>query len=284
MKEPVESMPGIFRYPLGESLEKEVEEIRNLGIKSILLFGIPANKDTLGSSAYREDGVIQKAVRQIKRSFPDMIVICDTCMCEYTEHGHCGILERNGYLNNDYTAKILAKIAVSQARAGADIVAPSAMIDHQVATIRKALDKEGFINTVIMSYSTKFASCFYNPFRTAAGSSPTFGDRSTYQMDPRNLKEAIREAAIDAEEGADILMVKPALPYLDVIRAVKERLDLPLAAYQVSGEYSMIKAASSKGWLDEKRAVLETFYAVKRAGADILITYFAKDYAEILSR
>jgi porphobilinogen synthase len=283
-KEPIESMPGIFRYSLGEPLEREVEEIKELGIKSILLFGIPANKDPLGSGAYREDGVIQKAVRQIKRSFSDLIVICDVCMCEYTDHGHCGVLDSTGYVENDETAKILAKIAVSQAEAGADVVAPSAMIDHQVAAIRKGLDESGFINTVIMSYSTKFSSCFYGPFREAASSSPSFGDRSSYQMDPRNLREAVREAVIDAEEGADILMVKPALPYLDVIRAVKERVDLPVAAYQVSGEYSMIKAASAMGWLDGEKAMLETIYSIKRAGADILITYFAKDYAKILSR
>lgn len=279
IKEEIASMPGIFRISPDENLVKEVSEIESLGIGGVLIFGIPTKKDVSGSEAYNEKGVIQQAVRRIKESNPEMVVICDVCMCEYTDHGHCGILNQLGQVENDKTIDLLGRIALSQAKAGADIVAPSAMMDNQVLAIRKALDSGGYESTPIMSYSSKYASAFYGPFREAAGSTPSFGDRKSYQMDSSNVREAIRETKIDVEQGADIIMVKPALSYLDVIRAVRQEFDLPLAAYNVSGEYSMIKAAALNGWLDEERVVSEVLHSIKRAGSDIIITYFAKDYA-----
>ncbi len=278
IKEKIDSMPGIFRYSPDKELDKEIEEISNAGINAVLLFGLPNTKDALGSEAYNPDGVVQQAVRRIKSIREDMIVACDVCMCEYTDHGHCGILSVRGEVENDKTIEQLGRIAVSQAMAGADIVAPSAMMDNQVAAIRKALDLNGFGSLPIMSYSSKFASAFYGPFREAAGSTPKFGDRYSYQMDPRNLREALRETKLDVEQGADILMVKPALSYLDVLSALRREFTLPVAAYNVSGEYSMIKAASINGWIDEERIVDEILNSIRRAGADIIITYFAKEY------
>jgi porphobilinogen synthase len=279
IKEEIESMPGIFRLSPDAYLDKEVAEIESLGIGGVLIFGIPNKKDALGKEAYNEQGVVQQAVRRIKRSNPEMVVISDVCMCEYTDHGHCGILNSQGIVENDITIELLGKIALSQAKAGADIIAPSAMMDNQVLAIRKALDFGGYESTPIMAYSSKYASAFYGPFREAAGSTPSFGDRKSYQMDPSNVREALRETRADVEQGADIIMVKPALSYLDVIRGVRQEFDLPLAAYNVSGEYSMIKAAAMRGWLDEERVVGEVLHSIKRAGADIIITYFAKDYA-----
>lgn len=278
IKEKIDAMPGIFRYSPDKELDKEIEEISHLGIKAVLLFGLPKKKDMLGSEAYNSDGIVQQAARRIKSVREEMLVICDVCMCEYTEHGHCGILNHKGHVENEKTISSLAKIALSQAQAGADIVAPSAMMDNQVAAIRGALDSNGFESLPIMSYSSKYASAFYGPFREAAGSAPKFGDRKTYQMDPRNVREAIKETELDVEQGADIIMVKPALPYLDVISAIRSRFELPLAAYNVSGEYSMIKAASINGWIDEDRIVEETLHSISRAGADIIITYFAKQF------
>jgi porphobilinogen synthase len=280
IKEEIDSMPGIFRYSPDKSLDQEVSEINDLGIHAVLLFGIPRNKDAYGSESYNRNGVVQSAVRRIKETFPEMVVICDVCMCEYTDHGHCGLLNEQGRVENDKTTDVLGKIAVSQARAGADIVAPSAMMDNQVISIRSALDSSGFANIPIMSYSSKYSSAFYGPFREAASSAPSFGDRKSYQMDSANVREAIRETRLDIEQGADIVMVKPALPYLDVIRAIREKFDLPLAAYSVSGEYSMIKAAAFKGWIGEEQAVSEALTSIKRAGADIIITYFAKQFAK----
>ena len=280
IKEQIDSMPGIFRFSPDENLDKEISEIQSLGIGSVLLFGLPEKKDSFGSEAYSENGIIQRALRRIKQNDPDLVVISDVCMCEYTDHGHCGILNQRGEVENDKTIELLGKIAVSQARAGSDIVAPSAMMDNQVLAIRQALDLGGLESTVIMSYSSKYASAFYGPFREAAGSTPSFGDRKAYQMDSSNVREAIRETRIDVEQGADIIMVKPALSYLDVIRALRVDFDLPLAAYNVSGEYSMIKAAAMNGWIDEDRIVDEVLHSIRRAGADIIITYFAKDYAK----
>jgi len=279
IRDKIDSMPGIFRLSPDEMLDKEISEIISAGISSVLLFGLPRSKDPLGSESFNEDGVVQQAVRRIKQRYPDLVVICDVCMCEYTDHGHCGILSRSGEVLNDETTVYLGRIAVSQAKAGADIVAPSAMMDNQVLAIRRALDENDLKETAVMAYSTKFASAFYGPFREAAGSAPKFGDRKSYQMDPSNIREAIRETRIDVEQGADMLMVKPALAYLDVIRKVRENFDLPLAAYNVSGEYSMIKAASASGWLNEQRVVDEVLRSIKRAGADIIITYFAKEFA-----
>ncbi len=279
LKEEIASMPGVFRLSPDEYLDKEVAEIVSLGIAGVLIFGIPNKKDALGSEAYNEGGVVQQAIRRIKASNPEIVVVCDVCMCEYTDHGHCGILNSAGRVENDKTIDLLGRIALSQTKAGADIVAPSAMMDNQVLAIRKALDSGGYETTPIMSYSSKYASAFYGPFREAAGSTPSFGDRKSYQMDPSNVREAVRETRADVEQGADIIMVKPALAYLDVIRAVRHEFDLPLAAYNVSGEFSMIKAAALNGWLDEERIVSEVLHSIKRAGADIIITYFAKDYA-----
>lgn len=273
----VGSMPGCFQMSISNLVE-EAKAIAELGIAGILLFGIPAEKDEAGTGAYDDEGIIQLALRALKDALPELLVVTDVCLCEYTSHGHCGII-RDGDVDNDVTLELLARMAVSHAEAGADIVAPSDMMDGRVAAIRAALDNEGFINTPIMSYSSKFASAFYGPFREAAESTPEFGDRRSYQLDARNSDEAIRESLLDIEEGADIIMVKPALPYLDIIQRIKQETRFPLAAYNVSGEYSMIKAAAAKGWLDEKAAVLEALMSIRRAGADIIITYHAREAA-----
>jgi porphobilinogen synthase len=273
----ITSMPGCFNLSIDE-LVKEVERAVRVGVRSVILFGVPDEKDAAGSQAYAEDGITQRAIRAIKREVKEAFVIADNCLCEYTDHGHCGVI-RDGEVLNDPTLDLLARTAVAQAEAGADIIAPSNMMDGFVAAIRAALDESGFEHLPVMSYAVKYASGFYGPFREAAGSAPQFGDRRGYQMDPANAREALREAALDVEQGADMLMVKPALAYLDIIRAVRERFDLPLAAYQVSGEYSMIKAAARLGWVDEERVVMETLTAIKRAGADIILTYFARDVA-----
>jgi porphobilinogen synthase len=262
-------------------LKPELDEIWDLGIRSILIFGIPLEKDPMGKEAYNDLGIVQEAVRFIKKSYPEMLVITDVCMCEYTSHGHCGILS-GPHVLNDETLYYLSKIAVSHAKAGADMVAPSDMMDGRILAMRKALDNEGFINTPIMSYSVKYASSFYGPFRDAADSSPSFGDRKTYQMDFRSTKEALREAEADLDEGADILIVKPALSYLDVVKRLYRRYDVPIAVYNVSAEYSMVKAAAQNGWIDEKGIVMEKMYAFKRAGASIIITYHSKDIARWL--
>ena len=280
VREPILSMPGQFRLSLDE-LARELEEVAKLEIPAVLLFGLPEHKDELGRGAYDDHGIVQEAVRTAKRNVPELVVITDVCLCAYTSHGHCGLM-RDGYVQNDETLELLAQTAVSQAAAGADIVAPSAMMDGQVRAIREGLDEARFAERAIMGYSAKYASAFYGPFREAAGSAPQFGDRSGYQMDQANVREALCEVELDISEGADIVMVKPALAYLDVIRAVQERVDLPLAAYNVSGEYSMVKAAAQNGWLDEKRVVLEILTAIKRAGADCILTYFAKDVARWL--
>ena len=278
---PISAMPGQFRLSEEEAVT-EAKEVALLGIPAIILFGIPLRKDEEGSSAYDENGIIQRVVRAIKKELrDDLIVITDVCLCQYTTHGHCGIVRGNKILN-DATLEVLQKVAVSHAEAGADIVAPSGMMDGQVKAIREALDDAGFSDTAIMAYSAKHASCFYGPFREAAYSAPAFGDRKTYQMDYGNPKEALREAELDVKEGADIIMIKPALAYLDLIYRVKAKFALPVAAYNVSGEYSMIKAAAEKGWIDEKAAVLEILTAIKRAGADMILTYFAKDVARWL--
>lgn len=280
VKEKINEMPGIFRFSPDGELDKEIDEISSLGINAVLLFGVPSKKDQLGSEAYSRNGVAQQAIRRIKNTRPEMLVISDVCMCGYTSHGHCGILDQAGTVENEKTLSYLGKIALSQAEAGADIVAPSAMMDDQVLAIRRALNSGGFERTAIMSYSSKFASGFYGPFRVAAGSAPSFGDRKSYQMDPRNIREAIRETEIDVEQGADIIMVKPALSYLDVVSAIRQNFDHPLAAFNVSGEYSMIKAASINGWIDEARIVDEVIHSIRRAGADIIISYFSKEYSK----
>ena len=278
---PVASMPGVFQQSV-DNILKETDEVVKLGIPGVLLFGIPAYKDPQGSSAYDENEAVQRAIREIKQKYPDLLVIPDLCMCEYTSHGHCGILDEKGNVLNDQTIEILAKIALSYAMAGADMVAPSDMMDGRVAAIRKALDANGYSNIPIMSYSAKYASGFYGPFRDVAESTPQFGDRRGYQMDPANSDEALKEVWLDVEEGADIVMVKPALPYLDIIRRIKDEFNMPVAAYNVSGEFAMIKAAAQNGWLDEKRVVMEALTGMKRAGADIIITYHAKDVAKWL--
>ena len=275
VKNPIGSMPGCFQLSIGNLLP-EVREVAGLGIPAVLLFGIPAHKDPAATTAYDPEGVVQLALRAIKDEFPELLVITDVCLCEYMDHGHCGVVQ-DGEVLNDVTLELLAKMAVTHAEAGADFVAPSDMMDGRVAAIRTALDDEGLTDTAIMAYSAKFASAFYGPFREAAESAPAFGDRKSYQMDPPNGEEAVREALLDIEEGADIVMVKPALPYLDVIRAIKQETKFPLAAYNVSGEYAMLKAAADKGWLDEERAVMEAMTGIKRAGADLIITYHAKD-------
>lgn len=274
-------MPGCWQESV-DIIVGSAKEVHSLGIPAILLFGIPDNKDETGSAAYDEKGVVQDAIRAIKDAVPELYVITDVCMCEYTSHGHCGVIEK-GDVDNDKTLALLSMEAVSHARAGADMVAPSDMMDGRVAAIRDALDRDGFSSVPIMSYAAKYASAFYGPFREAAESTPQFGDRRSYQMDPANRREALKEVALDIEEGADIIMVKPALAYLDVISLVKSSFDLPLAAYNVSGEYSMIKAAGRLGWIDEQRAMMEMLLSIKRAGADILITYFAKEAARILN-
>ena len=281
---PINSMPGHAQRSV-DRIDGELDAIRELGIPAVLLFGIPLHKDAEGSGAWDAAGPVPSAIRAIKRRTPDMLVVADVCMCEYTDHGHCGVLADtpgSGEVLNDPTLVLLARAAVAYAEAGADIIAPSAMMDGQVAAIRAALDAAGFTHIPIMSYAAKFASAFYGPFREAAESTPRFGDRRAYQMDPANGREALHEVALDVAEGADMLMVKPAGAYLDIIRAVRERYDLPLAAYQVSGEYAMIKAASANGWIDERRAALESLTAIKRAGADMIITYYAKQAAHWL--
>lgn len=280
VREPVSSMPGVEHLSIDE-LRREAVELAELGIRSVLLFGVPAHKDEWSSEAYAEDGIVQQAVRAVKEEVPEMVVATDVCLCQYNPAGHCGLV-RDGEILNDETLPLLAKTAVSHAAAGADLVAPSDMMDGRVKAIREALDEKGFSNVPIMSYSVKYASAFYGPFREAAHSAPQFGDRKTHQMDPANRREAIREAQSDLEEGADILMVKPAMAYMDIIRDLRERFDVPVAAYQVSGEYSMIKAAGRAGWIDEPAVVLESLVGLQRAGADVVITYFAKDVARWL--
>jgi porphobilinogen synthase len=281
IRKEISSMPGVFQRSV-ENLVKEVRDVRALGIPAILLFGIPAKKDPVGSDACSDDGIIQTAVRAIKDAVPDIQVITDVCFCEYTDHGHCGILTRDGDVDNDATLDILARSAVTHARAGADMVAPSDMMDGRVAAIRRALDEEGYEGIPILSYAAKYASGFYGPFREAAGSAPQFGDRRSYQMDPPNVREALREVALDIQEGADIVMVKPALAYLDVICRIREAFDLPVAAYNVSGEYSIVKAGEKLGWVDGNRLMMEILVSIRRAGADLILTYAAKEAAKAL--
>ena len=278
IKKEIPSMPGQFRLSI-DNLKEELEELKNLGIKSLLLFGIPEKKDPIGSEAYNDKGIVQEALRFIKKEFPQFLLVTDVCMCEYTSHGHCGILKGEEVLN-DETVELLCKIAISHVKAGADMVAPSDMMDGRIAAMRKALDNKGFINIPIMAYSIKYASSYYGPFRDAADSAPSFGDRKAYQMDFRNSRDYLIEARNDIAEGADIIMVKPGMPYLDVVKAVSDAIDLPVAVYNVSGEYSMVKAAAQMGWIDEKKVVLENMYAMRRAGASIIITYHAKDIAK----
>jgi porphobilinogen synthase len=280
-REPIPSMPGIERLTISH-LEDEARQIAALGIPAVLLFGIPADKDAAASGAYDPEGIVQLAVRALKQAEPDLTVITDVCLCEYTSHGHCGVVRDDGEVDNDVTLELLAKTAISHADAGADAVAPSDMMDGRVGAIRAQLDSEGHSSVPIVAYSAKFASAFYGPFREAAGSTPAFGDRRGYQMDPANAREAVREAKIDVAEGADIVMVKPALPYLDIIRRVREEVEAPVAAYHVSGEYAALKAAAERGWLDERAAVLESLTAIRRAGADVIVTYYAKEVAEWL--
>jgi porphobilinogen synthase len=281
VKNEVPSMPGIFQISL-DHLREEAAEVQKLGIKALLLFGVPKEKDDQGTGAFVSDGIVQEATRFLKKEFPDMLIVADTCLCEYTSHGHCGVIH-DGDVDNDESLKLLAKTAVSQAEAGADIIAPSNMMDGFVAAIRDALDEAGFQNIPIMSYAIKYASAFYGPFRDAADSTPQFGDRKTYQMDHANRLEAMREAKTDINEGADFLIVKPALSYLDIVRDVRNNFEAPVVAYNVSGEYSMVKAAALNGWVDEKEIVLEKLTSMKRAGADLIITYFAKDAAKWLN-
>ena len=273
----ISSMPGVVQWPL-EYLGREAERIAHLGIPAVLLFGIPSEKDEVGSQAYTTQGIIQQAIRRFKAEVPDLLVMTDVCLCEYTSHGHCGVIH-NGNVQNDESLELLSRMALSHVEAGADLVAPSDMMDGRVGAIRRALDEQGFSSTPIMAYSAKYASGFYGPFREAAGSAPQFGDRRSYQMDPANVREALREVDLDIAEGADIVMVKPALAYLDVIRQVREHCDLPIAAYNVSGEFAMIKAAAQQGWIDERRIVMEVLTGIRRAGADMIITYFAPDVA-----
>ena len=280
IREPIPSMPGQCRLSVDE-LVKEAKDVAGMRIPAVLLFGLPNAKDPRGSEAYAEDGIVQQAVRAVKDTIPDLLVITDVCLCQYTSHGHCGVVE-DGRVKNDPTVDLLARTAVSHVEAGADMVAPSDMMDGRVAAIRESLDEGGFQETPIMAYSAKYASSFYGPFRDAAESAPQFGDRRSYQMDPGNAIEALREVGLDVDEGADIVMIKPALPYLDVIARVKGEFGLPVAAYSVSGEYAMIKAAGRLGWLDEERAMMEALLAIRRAGADLVITYFAKDVARLL--
>ncbi|SDI58528.1 porphobilinogen synthase [Natribacillus halophilus] len=276
-KNEVPSMPGVYQYSL-DLLKEEIDDVVERGIKAILLFGVPAHKDEVGSNAYAENGIVQRAIRELKIRHPELTIIADTCLCQFTDHGHCGIIEE-GHILNDRSLDLLTKTAVSQAEAGADVIAPSNMMDGFVTAIRHGLDEAGFVNVPLMSYAVKYASAFYGPFRDAAHSSPSFGDRRTYQMDPANREEALREAASDNREGADFLIVKPALSYLDVVRDVRAEFNRPVVAYNVSGEYAMIKAAAAQGWLDEKETVMEKLTSMKRAGADVIVTYFAKDAA-----
>ncbi|WP_163970142.1 porphobilinogen synthase [Oceanobacillus halotolerans] len=281
IKREVPSMPGVYHISLDYVVE-EMKEIRSLGIKAVILFGVPKEKDEEGTGAFIKDGIVQEATRLIKKEVPGLLVVADTCLCEYTSHGHCGVIH-NHDVDNDASLPLLAKTAVSQAEAGADIIAPSNMMDGYVETIREALDEAGYTNIPIMAYAVKYASAFYGPFRDAADSTPQFGDRKTYQMDPANREEALREAGSDVEEGADFLIVKPAMSYLDIVRDVRNNFHKPVVAYNVSGEYSMVKAAALNGWIDEKELVLEKLTAMKRAGADLIISYFAKDVAEWLN-
>ncbi|MBC1885175.1 porphobilinogen synthase [Listeria seeligeri] len=281
-KSEVVSMPGVFQFPLHE-LAEEIVTIQKLGIKAVILFGIPAEKDAVGTQAYHNHGIIQEATRLIKTKFPEMIVVADTCLCEFTDHGHCGVIQ-DGEILNDESLELLQKTAISQAAAGADIIAPSNMMDGFVQIIREGLDEAGFQDIPIMSYAVKYASAFYGPFRDAAGSAPQFGDRKSYQMDPANREEALREAISDEQEGADFLIVKPSLSYLDIMRDVKNNTHLPVVAYNVSGEYAMVKAAAQNGWIDEERIVLEMLTSMKRAGASLIITYFAKDVSKYLNK
>ncbi|WP_075620151.1 porphobilinogen synthase [Paenisporosarcina indica] len=280
IKNPIASMPGVFQFSL-DHLGAEVDEVVSLGIPSIILFGIPLEKDAEGTQAFHDHGIVQEAIRFVKERHPDLMVIADTCLCEYTDHGHCGVIE-NGKVLNDPTLDLLSRTAIAQAKAGADIIAPSNMMDGFVAAIRYGLDEAGFAHIPIMSYAVKYSSAYYGPFRDAANSAPQFGDRKTYQMDYANRNEAMREAASDVEEGADFLIVKPALSYLDIVRDVKNNFDLPIVAYNVSGEYAMVKAAAQNGWIDEQKIVLETLTSMKRAGADLIMTYHAKDAARWL--
>lgn len=279
----ISSMPAVFQLSVDEALDQEIDRIRSLGILAVLLFGIPASKDEVGSENFAENGIVQQALRRIRQRHPDLLLISDLCCCEYTNHGHCGVI-REGSVDNDATLEILSRAAVSHAAAGADIIAPSGMMDGMVASIRAALDAAGHTDQAILSYAVKYASAFYGPFREAAESAPAFGDRRQYQMDPANVREAVLEAALDEAEGADLLMVKPALAYLDVVRAVRERTQLPLLAYNVSGEYSMVKAAARLGWIDEGKVVLEALTGMRRAGADAIVTYHAKAAAGWLSQ
>lgn len=279
-RDPIAAMPGQFQFTV-DTLLDEVGELHAVGVPGVILFGLPDSKDPVGSRSWAEDGIVQQAIRAIKATWPAMTVFADVCMCEYTDHGHCGVI-RNQTVDNDATLEVLALQAVSYARAGVDLVAPSDMMDGRVAAIREALDQEGFSEVGILSYAVKYASGFYGPFREAADSAPQFGDRSGYQMDPANSREALKEADLDTQEGADMLMVKPALPYLDVLTRVKERSLLPVAAYNVSGEYAMVKAAARMGWIDERRVMMEMLLCIRRAGADIILTYFAKDAARLL--
>ncbi len=272
-----EALPAMSRHTV-DGLVREVEELAGLGVSAVLLFGIPEEKDEEGSGAWEENGIVQRALRALRARFPELLLLTDVCLCEYTSHGHCGVI-RDGDVDNDATLELLARTAVSHVEAGADAVCPSDMMDGRVGAIRQALDEAGFSRTAIVAYSAKYASAFYGPFRDAAGSAPSFGDRRGYQMDPANVREALRECELDVREGADVIMVKPALPYLDVIRAVRERFDLPVAAYSVSGEYAMIKAAAARGFVDERQAALESLTAIKRAGADIVVSYWAKELA-----
>ena len=282
VRQPISSMPGQYRLSL-DQLGAEARELRSLGVRAVLLFGIPSSKDPEGTEGYSPDGIVQQAVRVLKDADPDLAVICDICLCEYTDHGHCGLLSPTGEVLNDDSLPLLAQMAVTCAEAGADMVAPSDMMDGRIGAIREALDERGLTETALMAYSAKYASAFYGPFREAADSAPQFGDRLGYQMDPPNAREALREVEADEAEQADIVMVKPALAYLDIIRQVRDRTDLPVAAYNVSGEYSMLKAAIANGWLDEERVILETLTSIRRAGADILITYHAKEAARWLA-
>jgi porphobilinogen synthase len=279
--EPVSSMPGIDRFSV-DKLVEECKAVAGLGIPAVMFFGIPAKKDPLGRGAYADDGIVPRALRAVKKAVPELLLVPDVCLCEYTDHGHCGIIDKND-VHNDASIELLAKAALAYAKAGADMVAPSDMMDGRVMEIREALDEAGYEHIPIMSYAAKYASAFYGPFREAAESAPQFGDRKAYQMDPRNGAEALREVELDIEEGADIIMVKPALPYLDIISRVREQFDLPVAAYNVSGEYAMVKAAAERGWIDHDRVMMESLTCIKRAGADIILTYFAKEAAKLLS-
>ena len=280
-REPIPSMIGQYQLSVDE-LVKEAEEVWSLGIPGIILFGLPRVKDGLGSEAYARDGIVQKAVAAVKERVPELVVLTDVCLCQYTDHGHCGIIE-DGRIDNDATLDILSRVAISHAEAGADFVAPSDMMDGRVKAIRETLERDGFKDTGILAYAVKYASSFYGPFREAADSSPQFGDRKSYQMDPANAREAIKEALLDSEEGADIIMVKPALPYLDIIYQIRARIHLPVAAYNVSGEYAMVKAADQRGWIDGEKVMMEMLLSIRRAGADLILTYFAKDAAKILN-